>query len=46
MRKEILGWIFDGVTRCIEILEKKVDTICSLIHFSLWCEGLNFKEFE
>ena len=45
-RKQMLGWIFDGITRCIELPEKKVDNICSLIHLSLRRKGIKFKEFE
>ena len=33
-REDILGWIFDGVTRCIELPEKKIGNICILIHLS------------
>ena len=45
-RKELLGWIFDGKTRCIELPPAKVDHIDNTIATALRAGGIRWKEYE
>ena len=45
-RKEILGWIFDGITRCIELPGKKSELIGKTIKTILRKRKVKFNEFE
>ena len=45
-RKELLGWIFDGVTRCIELPKDKTKLIAKTIKSALRRKGLKFKDYE
>ena len=38
--------MFDGITRCIELPETKVETICTSIKQVLRHKGMKFKAFE
>jgi hypothetical protein len=31
-RKEILGWVFDGISRCLELPPDRADKLCSELH--------------
>ncbi|KAL7525691.1 hypothetical protein ACHAXR_001116, partial [Thalassiosira sp. AJA248-18] len=47
VRKEILGWIMDGATRCIELAEKKQKAILRELKTILRLKrGVPFKRFE
>ena len=47
VRKEILGWVFDGATRCIELATKKVDTILAELKTVLRMgRGVPFKRIQ
>ena len=47
VRKEILGWIFDGATRCIELAEKKRDAILAELKTCLRIKsGVGFNRFQ
>jgi len=45
-RKEILGWLFDGVTRCISLPENKASNICKLIRDMTKGKHTPYKELE
>ena len=45
-RKEILGWVFDGVTRCIELPGAKVEHIADTVREALRRKGIKWKEYE
>jgi hypothetical protein len=45
-RKELLGWVFDGARRCIELLPNKVDTITAEIHAVTRKDTIPRKRFE
>ncbi len=47
MRKEVLGWVFNGATRCIELATKKVETILAELKTMLrmGCDVL-FKQIQ
>ena len=45
-RKEILGWIFDGVRRCIELPEAKVEALLTELHQARRRGAMPEKEFE
>ena len=36
VRKEVLGWMMDGATRCIKLAEKKQDAVLAKIKAVLW----------
>ena len=47
VRKEELGWMLDGASRCIELAEKKQDAILAEIKAVLRMKGgVPFKRFE
>ena len=47
VRKEILGWIINGATRCIELSEKKQTTILKELKDVLRIKsGVQFKQME
>ena len=47
VRKEMLGWIIDGATMCIELSDKKQDAILEDLKQALKKkQGLRFKKFE
>ena len=46
VRKEILGWVFDGARRCIELPPKKLDDIVGEIKAILRLPTIPFKRFE
>ena len=46
VRKEILGWMFDGARRCIELPIKKLDTIISELNLILRMPATSYKRFE
>ena len=47
VRKEILGWVMDGSTMCIELSDKKQETILQDLKQALRKKrGLRFKSFE
>ena len=46
MRKEILGWVFDGARRCIELPPKKLEAIIAEIRALLRLPSVPFKRFE
>ena len=47
VRKEILGWIFDGATRCIELAEKKRDAILAELKTCLRIKsGVGFNRIQ
>ena len=45
-KKELLGWIFDGVERCIELPAKKNKIITSGIKQAVRQKGIKFKDYE
>jgi hypothetical protein len=45
-RKEILGWIFDGARRCIELPVDKVERITSELHATVRRTRVRRKDFE
>ena len=45
-RKELLGWIFDGVARCIELPRAKVDHMDGAIREALRAGGIRWKDYE
>ena len=46
VRKEILGWVFDGARRCIELPVKKLDAIISELKMILRLPAIPYKRFE
>ena len=46
VRKEILGWVFDGAKRCIELLVKKLEAITSELRSILRLQYILYKSFE
>jgi hypothetical protein len=46
VRKELLGWIFDGATRCIELPPTKVEAITSELHSMSRLQTVPRKQFE
>ena len=46
VRKEILGWVFDGARRCIKIPTKKLDTIITETNAIICKPAIPFKSFE
>jgi hypothetical protein len=45
-QKEILGWIFDGVKRCIQLPKKKVKNLLQELHQASRPNGVPRKTFE
>jgi hypothetical protein len=45
-RKELLGWVFDGAKRCIELPQDKVDKITAEIHRVTRKAAIPRKQFE
>jgi len=45
-RKEILGWLFDGVTRCIILPASKANAICKLIRDTTKRQHTPYKQLE
>ena len=45
-KKEILGWIFDGLQRTMELPKKKVTALCDTIHTILHTNHCDLKEFQ
>ena len=45
-RKEILGWVFNGARRCIELPTKKLDAITSEISSIIRLSYIPYKRFE
>jgi hypothetical protein len=45
-RKELLGWVFDGTRRCIELPPNKVASITEDIHAMIRKKSVPVKEFE
>ena len=41
-----MGWIFDGVTRCIKLPKAKVGHIDNAITAALQQKGIKWKEYE
>lgn len=41
-RKEILGWLFDG----IQLPEAKVESLLTELHQTARCKSMNYKQFE
>jgi len=46
IRKEILGWVFDGAKPCIKLPPKKLDAITSEIKLALRQPHIPYKRFE
>jgi hypothetical protein len=46
VRKEILGWLFDGVRRCIQLPESKVTALLQELHQAARSTGIPRKKFE
>ena len=46
VRKEILGWVFDGARRCIELPIKKLDAIITEVKMILRMQAIPYKRFE
>jgi hypothetical protein len=46
VRKEILGWIFDGARRCIELPAAKIEQITAEIHRTTRRTAIPRKQFE
>jgi hypothetical protein len=44
--KELLGWVFDGARRCIELPMDKVEKITAEIHQVTWKAAIPRKHFE
>ena len=45
-KKEILGWIFDGVSKCISLPKDKVSKISDALRLATRQGHLTFKNFE
>ena len=45
-RKELLGWIFDGVRRCIQLPEQKVTSLLKELHQAVRSKAMPYKAFE
>jgi hypothetical protein len=46
VRKDILGWVFDGAKRCIELPQDKVDKLTAENHCVTRTEAIPRKQFE
>jgi len=46
VRKEILGWMFDGAKRCIELPEDKVTSLLQQLHTTARAKSVDYKAFE
>ena len=47
VRNEVLGWMVDGVTRCIELAREKKSVIDAELHKIMsMTKGVQFKRFE
>ena len=44
--KELLGWVFDGVTRCLELPEGKIEKISTTITQAVRQRGIRFKAYQ
>ena len=46
VRKEILGWLFDGLRRCIQLPEDKVKSLLQELHKTSRAKTVHYKAFE
>ena len=46
IRKETLGWIFDGARRCIELPPKNLESIIAEIKYTVHHPAIPYKRFE
>lgn len=46
VRKEILGWVFDGVRRCIELPQAKVESLLAELHTTSRLNRVSYKALE
>jgi len=46
IRKEILGWVFDGIRRCIGLPPENLDYLIREVKGTLRCPFIHYKRFE